>query len=120
MNCHVPKATHLDVRRIICRDFPPEVIDHVLRKLQSYGSESWHVETDRVHLAVLKIANGDLSEVERNVSIAINDYRDVIAEAEYPEQCKLGFAGMDSTPQPQLMEMEQRDLTQYQEWLKAP
>lgn len=117
---HVPKVTELDVRRIICRDFPSEVTEYVLRKLELYGCESWHREKHRVHLAILKIANGDLGKVERNIAVAVIDYRDVLAEAEYPEQYRLGFVGMDTTSPSQLMEIEQRDWKQYQEWLNAP
>jgi hypothetical protein len=120
MTHRAPRPTQLDVRRIICRDFSSEETEYILRKLELYGAEPWHVEKERVHLAILRLANGDSSEVERNVAIAIADYRDVLAEAEYPEQYKLGFVGMDSVPPSQVVEIEQRDRKQYQDWLNAP
>ena len=41
-------------------------------------------EVFRVRLAVLKLAEGDLDKLERNTMLAQQDYRDVLAAAEYP------------------------------------
>jgi hypothetical protein len=42
-------------------------------------------ESERVHLAALKLAQGDLERLRHNVQVARTDYRDVLYWAEYPE-----------------------------------
>jgi hypothetical protein len=36
-----------------------------MRLLQRYGGEDWHREALRVRMACLKLADGDLAELER-------------------------------------------------------
>ncbi len=52
-----PTVTAADVERIVRRNFPPEQVRSVLTVLNEYGAEEWQRETDRVRLAVLKLAN---------------------------------------------------------------
>lgn len=61
--------------------------------LEIYGDESWHREVDRVRLAILKLAGGDLAQVARYVDEANRDFRDVIAMAEYPAYMRLPPGG---------------------------
>jgi len=54
--------------------------------LRQYGTESYENEPARVRLAVLKISGGDLELLRSNVATAKQDYRDILAYAEYPRQ----------------------------------
>src|SRR4051794_38547238 len=64
---------------------------------------------ERIRLAVLKVANGDLSELREQVGTAKFDWRDVINEAEYPEATNLGFAEYSELDKKSRQEIETRD-----------
>jgi hypothetical protein len=116
----VPEVTRSDVERVVRRDFPPEVVDRVLSLLESYGPEKWHMERNRVHLACLKLVHDDLQSLQRQISVAKFDYRDVVGAAEYPEVFKIGFVGMEklnASDPSALEELYRRDWEQYQSWL---
>jgi hypothetical protein len=49
-----PTVTRGDVERIVRRDFPADREPEILAMLNEYGTEDWHREPDRVHLAILK------------------------------------------------------------------
>lgn len=72
---------------------------------------------ERIRLDVLKIANGDLSELREQVRAAKFDWRDVINEAEYPEATNFGFAEYDELDKKAQQEIEERDREQYLAWL---
>ena len=116
----VPEVTVADVERMVHRDFPPEVVDRVLSMLESYGTEKWHVDKYRVHLACLKLANGNLQSLQGQISVAKIDLRDVVGVAEYPEVSKIGFVGMEKLTKSDpaaLEELYRRDWEQYHAWL---
>ncbi len=79
-----PSATAADVERIVRRDFGAEMASEVHTILLAFGAESWHRETDRVRLAALKLAGGDLSQLRGEIEAASIDYRDTLAAAESP------------------------------------
>jgi hypothetical protein len=85
MSQPTPHYTEDDLKRVIARDFPAKSVTEVMTLLASYGAESWQREILRVQMACLKCANGDVIGLRRAVSRACSDYRDVLAEAEYPE-----------------------------------
>lgn len=86
---------------------------HVLGILDRYGTESWHRERDRVHLAILKQCNGDVERASRLVELASTDFRDVLVGAEFPEEFSLpaGHGDLDA--------VRERDRRQYENWLNA-
>lgn len=43
-------------------------------------------ESERVHLAILVLTNGDIAELQPMIDAANTDYRDVLYWAEYPEE----------------------------------
>ncbi len=43
---------------------------------------------ERVHRAILKLTDGSFEDLKRLVDLALTDYRDVIAPAEYPDYHK--------------------------------
>lgn len=83
MDQPTPSYTPADLERIVARDFDPAEAPNVRAILARYDEASGQPETLRVQMACLKLADGDLGELERAVEIACGDYRDVLAAAEY-------------------------------------
>ena len=121
MSSDVPKLTHADVLRIIERDFPVEERSEVWNRLKQYKNLLRPAATDdenaRVHLAILKLCDGQLSHVCKLVDQAYQDFRDVLSPAEYPEFHKIGFVGIDRLTPQEKDELIKRDWDQYHKWL---
>jgi hypothetical protein len=116
MDQPIPEVTEKDVIRIVQRDFPTKQFDAVMSNLNDYGTEDWQRGVNRVRLAVLKLAGGDLQALRREIDVAKSDYRDVLAYAEYPKYMQ------KVSPSARLSEVEREriiraDWTQYQSWL---
>ena len=105
----VPAVTEADLARVLEREFPGAATAKAGAVLAAYGSESWHREPTRVQLAILKLAQGDLTRLEEFTKVASTDYRDVLAWAEYP-------AYFDA-PQQERDAAIERDWGQYVRWL---
>lgn len=73
-----------------------------------------------MRLAVLKLASGNLWELEIHLRLALTDFRDAIAAAEYPKQLAIGFTGMASRSGAELDGIKRQDSAQYQSWLHRP
>jgi hypothetical protein len=71
------------------------------------------VEGERVAVACLKLAGGDLVKLEEFVSAALTDYRDILAWAESPRQMRLGPR---ATPEDQQV-ARRADAEEYARWL---
>jgi hypothetical protein len=87
--------------------------------LDEYGAARWAREGFRVKVATLKLANGNLGDLQRHVEAAKRDYRDVLVAAEYPEY----WRGTSSVANPATIDREEaidRDWEQYQSWLNRP
>ena len=105
------------VRRKIARYWPDADPEEIMGILNEYGTESFERGQQRVHLAILKLSNGDIDELPKLVKMAKRDYRDVLAYAEYPEQMRLGFVGAKKLSADEREAMKQRDKKQYRKWL---
>ena len=110
-----PKITKDDVQRIIRRDFGTDQVERVNAILGRYGQKDFHCEPDRVHLAILKMAQGDIEKVESCTTTACSDYRDVLVAAEYRRYADLTWPGR-STPALEQKATEE-DRVEYQAWL---
>src|SRR5262245_19325929 len=75
-----PTVSRADVERVVRRDFGPELLPQVLSILDEYVE----LERERVQVAVLKLANGNLDDLRRYIESAKCDWRDVLGPAEYP------------------------------------
>lgn len=114
----VPVVSSEDVERVTVREFAAES-PRAREILQAYGDEAWHREIERVRLAALKLAAGDLAGLRAAIEMARQDYRDVLAVAEYPAYDK------QVRPSAELSEDERQkiidaDWKQYSAWLKGP
>src|SRR5262245_27783776 len=95
--------------------FPAETAENVLATLDQYGTESYERERERVQIAILKLANGNLEELPRLIQVAKRDYRDVLASAEYPEAMRRDTWSIEDARERE--KIRERDLRQYVEWL---
>jgi hypothetical protein len=111
-----PNATRADVERIVRRDFPPEQFQAVVAILDEYGREEFHIEIDRVHLAVLKLSAGSMDALRRHIEWAKCDWRDVLGPAEYPGYSKKMFR-IDRLTDEEQRKIIERDWKQYETWL---
>ena len=107
----VPQVTDDDVRRVAIRDFGQEKLSLVQSILGEYGTETWHREVARVRLAILKLAEGNLERLLNEILVAIQDYRDVIAPAEYPTYRRI------EKDNAKLQKVYEDDWKQYNAWL---
>jgi hypothetical protein len=114
-----PEVTSVDVERIVRRDFPAERVDEVLATLNEFGTKDWHRELDRVRMATLKLAAGNLEDLRGHVAAANMDYRDVLAEAQYPLYTKHWFH-IKELPADEQQRIIDADWKQYQDWYTRP
>jgi hypothetical protein len=87
--------------------------------LSRYGQQRHHVEQNRVRLAMLKLAKGDITSLERQVKVACTDFRDVVAAAEMPKQYSLGFTGMEQLSPQELETVKSDDRKQFEDWIEG-
>ena len=124
MEDKIPRITNDDIKRIIERDFPKNERDRVIKTLNRYKSES-EKDANRVHAAILKIADGSVEKVEKNVKVAIIDHRDVLSWAEYPNYFKfvredISYKQNFEIPFEKEKQRNDDDWQQYNEWLNKP
>jgi hypothetical protein len=65
----------------------------------------------------LKLAQGNLGALCRAINTAKQDYRDVLAPAEYPEFMRAGMFQVKSLPVREQRRIIASDWKQYTEWL---
>jgi hypothetical protein len=94
--------------------FPEDFTRRRVRKiLGDYGSEAHEREADRVRLAILKLAGAELRAVDKYTGYAREDYRNILAWAEFPRQAREWvMPGADEK-----QKMSVADLTEYENWL---
>ncbi len=112
-----PNVSSADLERIIEREFPNEKPADVRRVLEEYGTATWHSEIERVQLAILKLAQGDIGRLRQFTDVAKTDYRDVLGSAEYPGFMKdmMNLPKLDSDARQQIVDADWR---QYSEWFE--
>lgn len=100
------------------RYFPaPDDRELAASLLAEYGGESWHHEAPRVRAAMLRLAGSSLDKLEQQARTACQDYRDVLAAAEYPRQMAEGVSAR-SDPKAHAC-CVQEDLAQYRNWVES-
>lgn len=103
------------IRQIFPRENPADI----LKVLKLYGTDGGEKETERVRLAVLKLCGGDLSELHELTAAAKEDYRDVLAWAEFSNQMRISFAEFAALPPDIAKEIRELDRRQYLAWLRS-
>jgi hypothetical protein len=113
-----PAVTESDVERIVRRDFPKDQFDSVMAVLNEYAESKLSKECPRVQIAALKLAQGNLESLRRQISTAKRDYRDVLAAAEYPEYMRAGMFQVRRLSHKEQQRIVNSDWDQYQRWMQ--
>ena len=74
---------------------------------------------EHIRLAVIKLADGKVDELRRQISIAKADWREVLIRAETPEALAFGLVDLMHTDAKTRDEIESRDREQFQAWLRG-
>ena len=114
----IPDVTEKDVERIVCRDFPGEPYETVMAVLSEYSRGRFPRECSRVQLAALKLAQGNLDRLRLHIGNAEQDYRDVLAAAEYPEYMRVPSFRVSGLSRKEQLRIVKSDWDQYQKWLQ--
>lgn len=110
------KVSKKDIEKIIIRDYAGVAITKILKKLCEYKSE---YEKFRVWAALLKISEGSIVKLNKNILIANSDYRDILAVAEYPMYTKvIGFNDKNFSKN-EVEKIIKSDWEQYKNWLNG-
>jgi hypothetical protein len=83
------KISDKTLERLIRREFAGRA-GEVNQKFQRVNSNTLRGK-NRFSAAILKLANKDLDKIDHYISICNNDFRDVVASAEYPERMRFAF-----------------------------
>ena len=98
----------------ILQVFPGRNVEEILSSLARYGTETYEQERCRIYLAILKLCQQEnLSDPSSYIEAAKQDYRDVLAWAEYPNQMKFGPTNNPD----ESTRLRKQDEEQYQAWL---
>lgn len=97
--------------------FPNQELEAVMAILALYGKESYERETQRVQVAVLKLSDGNLEKLRENIEAAKDDYRDILASAEYHEQMSRDTWKMSDKEE--VKRIQETDRLQYLNWLNT-
>ena len=109
----VPRVGRDDVVRIVDRDFPAAQLETVLSILDDYRARD--SDPSRVQLAALKLAAGDIDRLRAVIEKAGQDFRDVVAAAEYPGYLRTqDVAALSAEQKRTLIDADWR---QYLNWL---
>ena len=94
------------------RDFPANAVDSILALIAAVEVR----EKSRVVLACLKVANGDLDRLRRQLDDASGHYREILSEAEYPLATRR-WSRIETLSDEELRSIYDKDWQQYSEWL---
>jgi hypothetical protein len=118
------------VLKKLASTFPyPVIARKALQSLDRYGKSPDEPAIDGVHLAIIKLCDGQIGRLRELVREARHDFRDVLFPAQAPEQFRL----LSESPPPHWGEisrkkvlttakkaaMEKRDHRQWIEWLTS-
>lgn len=120
--CHnfsIRKRTLTDHSKLLARLIEKLLPDKeerelVVEILGQYGHEGFHAETDRVRMAILKLAGRSPERIRYFTLQACRDYRDVLCAAEYP--CQTGQHFLKEKDPERYVQLEKEDREQYRLW----
>jgi hypothetical protein len=86
MDQPIPEISEEDVVAIAIRDYGEEKLAKAVSILDEFGNDCKESPSIfRVHLDIMKLANGNLKKLSAFTKLAIQDFREVISYAEYPK-----------------------------------
>ena len=100
----------------LAKMFPDAAVRvQIENELNRYGLEKYERERTRVQLAILKVAGISFEQIKKWTDIAKQDYRDVLASAEYPNQLTAPTWRFTA---PERKAIEDKDAEQYRRWIE--
>ena len=108
----IAKITNKTLDRIILREYCNN-FEEVWQKLKLIHSDTSKGKI-RLSAAVLKLSNGDMTNLDLYIKMCNNDFRDVISKAEYPRALQFGF---NNIPSNKSKKVYLDDWTEYTNWL---
>ena len=108
----ISKITNKTLERIILREYSNN-FEEVRQKLKLILSDTAKGKI-RLSAAVLKLSNGDMTNLDFYIKMCNNDFRDVISKAEYPRALQFGF---NNIPSNKSKEIYLDVWTEYANWL---
>ena len=108
----IPKISNRILEEIIERDFGINSIE-VKTKLNQVKSDT-ESGKNRISVAILKLANGNINSIDNFIELANSDFRDVISQAEYKRCSELGFEDIEKS---EIGKIYLEDWKEYTEWL---
>lgn len=106
------KVTTNQLEKLIAREFPKHIDEVTLKFYKVKGDNPNGI--NRISAAIVKLANKDLSTLDRFIEMASADYRDILSQAEYPRCSKLGFGEFDKK---KMKSIYLEDWREYSKWL---
>jgi hypothetical protein len=73
----------------IAAAFRPDARERIRAMVESYGREPHERERERVQLAIVRLSEGDEAKLAYFLSVAKQDYRDVLFWHDHPAQAKI-------------------------------
>jgi hypothetical protein len=107
------KISDKTLERLLEREFGSRA-GEVNQKLQRINSDSPNGK-NRFSAAILKLANSDFEKIDYYINLCNDDFRDVVAAAEYPERMKFAFHKIARWKKRQIY---LSDWNQYSRWLR--
>jgi len=109
-----PNISNKTIEKIIQRDYG-NCRGEVKEKLKLIKSDSLKGQ-NRISAAVLKLGGGDINKIDKYIQMYKNDFRDVLANAEYPLLFDFGFSKKNKK---ELRTIYLTDWKNYLKWLKG-
>jgi hypothetical protein len=100
------------------RDIAKELLINECGRNLPFKAEATPQSLEQIRLAVVKLANGNLDDLRRQVQTAKSDWRDVIVAAETPEFMRIGVVEYDRLDEQSRAALRASDHKQYLDWLK--
>lgn len=101
------------------RDVAKELLINECGRNLPFKAEATPQSLEQIRLAVVKLANGNLDDLRRQVQTAKSDWRDVIMAAESPELMRIGVVEYDRLDEQSRAALAARDRQQYLDWLTS-
>jgi hypothetical protein len=102
--------------QVLVKLFPDAAMrDQVTGILGRYGCEDFHLETDRVHLGILRLSGSDLTQIERWTTVACSDFRELLVQAEYSHTFHKGR--LKEKDPAKYAKLERKEQDEYRQWL---
>ncbi len=108
------EATAAMVKKKTEQMFHPNNLSEIMDALNTWPGP----ERERVQLAMLKLSEGRIDKLHFYVKLAFQDYRDVLAPAEYPKEMQRCEKMSGMAPE-KAQAIRDDDRRQYLEWLNS-